>query len=419
MDPAQGVDAKLDVRTHAGVIVEIGEHLQPDGEEHVVDAQGAYVAPGFIDMHVHLREPGNPEKETVGTGSAAAVAGGFTAVAAMPNTRPAVDSVDQVRAMIVRAAQALARVYPIAAITRGREGREVLEYVPLAQAGAVAFSDDGNTVMDAGVLRAAALAARGVRGPFIVHCEDERVKDDSVMNEGPVSRKLGVRGAPAVAEDLIVARDMVLAADTGKHWHIAHVSTARSAQIITAARERGMNVTAEITPHHLVFTEDTVETLGAAAKVNPPLRTQRDVHELRQAVRRGEIDAFASDHAPHTEQEKTGDLSCAAVGFSGLEIAVGAYAYALPDLPLERFVAMLSLNPARILGIPGGSLRIGMPADITVFADRAWRVDSTRFYSKGKSTPFEGMVLPRAAIATIVSGRLVMHEGRILTGAHT
>lgn len=419
VDPAQGVDANLDVRIRGSVIVEMGTHLQPDADEEIVDAHGAYVAPGFIDMHVHLREPGNPEKETITTGTAAAAAGGFTALAAMPNTQPAVDSAGEVRAMLARAAEASVRVYPIAAITRARAGRELLDYGELAQAGAVGFSDDGNTVMDAAVLRTAALAARNVRGPFIVHCEDERLKGDSVMNEGDVAHKLGVSGCPAMAEDVIVARDMVIAADTGKRWHIAHLSTARSAQIVDTARRNGVDVTAEVTPHHLVFTEDAVPVLGAAAKVNPPLRTEHDARALREAVRRGEIDVFASDHAPHTQQEKTGDVGCAAVGFSGLEVALGAYSYALPDLPIERFVAMLSLNPARILEIPGGSLAVGMPADITVFADRPWRVDSSRFYSKGRSTPFDGMVLPRSPMATIVSGRLIMREGRLLSGART
>ena len=402
IDPAAGLDAIVDVRTHAGVVFEIGEHLQPDGDETVLEASGAYVAPGFIDMHVHLREPGNPEKETISTGTAAAVAGGFTAVAAMPNTVPAIDTPE----LVASIKDGACRIYPVAAITRGRAGREILDYAALAEAGAVAFSDDGNTVMNARVLRDAAIAACGVSGCFIVHCEDEHLKGDAVMSEGAVSRRLGLRGSPPVAEDVIVARDVLLARETKKRWHIAHLSTAGSLEIVRDARDSGSAVTCEVTPHHLVFTDESIDALGSGAKVNPPLRAQVDVDALRGAVRRGEIDAFATDHAPHTLGEKTADVSCGAVGFSGLEVAIGAYAYAVPGLPVDRFVAMLSMNPARILGVPGGTLKVGSPADLTIFADREWTVDPSRFRSKGKSTPFAGMTLPRRALATIVGGKL-------------
>ncbi len=419
VDPGQHIDAMLDVRIRNGVVAEIGEHLTAVPEEPVFDARGAYVAPGFIDMHVHLREPGNPEKETIATGTAAAVAGGFTAVAAMPNTNPAIDSAELVGTLKSLLGDALCRVYPIAAISRGRKGRDLVDYTALAQAGAVAFSDDGNTVMDARVLRDAALAARDVSGSFIVHCEDEHLKGDAVMNEGAASRRLGLPGSPHVAEDVIVARDVLLARDTGKRWHIAHLTTKGAFELVQRARAEGVLMTSEVTPHHLVFTDDLIERLGSGAKVNPPLRTQNDVDVLRSAVLRGEIEAFATDHAPHTAEEKSGDVSCGAVGFSGLEIAMGAYAYALPALPISRFIEMLSTNPARILGVPGGSLAVGSPGDITVFADRPWTVDSQRFYSKGKSTPFAGMTLPRQATATIVGGKLVMEDGHVLTKVHT
>jgi len=419
VDPAQQIDAMLDVRLRRGVVAEIGEHLQPQPDEQIVDARGAVVAPGFIDMHVHLREPGNPEKETIATGTAAAVAGGFTAVAAMPNTNPAIDSPELVESLLSLLGDSLCRVHPIAAITRGRRGVELVDYAELARAGAVAFSDDGNTVMDAGVLRNAALAARDVRACFIVHCEDERLKGDAVMNEGAVSSRLGLRGSPPVAEDVIVARDMLLARDTGKRWHVAHLTTHRALDLVKQTRAEGVLVSCEVTPHHLVFTDELVERLGSGAKVNPPLRTDADASALRDAVRRGEIDAFATDHAPHTSEEKSVDISSGAVGFTGLEIAVGAYAHALPDLPLARFVEMFSTKPARILGVPGGSLAPGSPADVTIFAQREWTVDPSRFHSKGKSTPFAGMTLPRRATATIVDGKLVMQEGRIFSGVHS
>ena len=403
VDPAQAVDALRDLRIENGVVVEVGEHLEARPDEAILDAAGAIVAPGFIDMHVHLREPGNPEKETIATGTQAALCGGFTAVACMPNTNPALDSPDVLDA-VRSSAQARCRIYPIAAITRGRKGEELCDYAALARAGAVAFSDDGNTVMNARVLRDAARAAASVHGVFISHAEDELLKGGGVMTEGDVSRALGVPASPSVAEDVIVARDLLIAMDIGKDWHIAHLSTKGALECLLYARARGCGATCEVTPHHLSLTDDAVRAYGAVAKVNPPLRADGDARALRDAVRAGEIDAFASDHAPHTESEKSGDLRSAAVGFTGLEIAIGAYALALPDLPLDRFVAMLSTNPARILSVPGGTLAPGSPADITVFADRPWIVDASRFASKGKSTPFAGRTLPRRVLHTIVGG---------------
>lgn len=416
IDPAQGLDARFDVRIRGGVIAELGEHLRVEDGEEIVDASGAYVAPGFIDMHVHLREPGNPEKETLATGTAAAAAGGFTAVAAMPNTNPALDTPELVRWVGAHAAEiGLARVYPIGAITKGRKGQELADYDALAAAGAVAFSDDGNTVMDNAVM----LHAAQKRRMLIVHCEDERLKHGTVMTLGPTSRKLGVAGVSAVSEDVVVARDVLIAAQADCPLHVAHISTATSVDIVRWAKNAGnkgckVALSCEVAPHHLVFTEAAVEELGPRAKVNPPLRLEQDVRALRDAVRDGTIDAFATDHAPHTEIEKSGDLGHACVGFTGLEIALGAYAYAVPDLPLSRYVELLSTNPARLLRVSGGTLAPGARADVTIFADRPWTVDPSRFYSKGKSTPFAGMTLPRQAIATIVGGKLIMQNGRIL-----
>ncbi len=397
VDPSQKIDSLLDVRVENGVVSELGEHLTAREGERVFDARGSYVAPGFIDMHVHLREPGNPEKETLQSGTAAAVAGGFTALAAMPNTDPAIDTPELVRTL--RDARMACRIYPVAAMTRGRKGEQLLDYAALAGAGAVAFSDDGNTVMDAGVMYAAAMAARSVTGCFIAHCEDARLKGSAPRSSG---------GA-VIAEDTIVARDLIIAGETRKAWHIAHLSTIGALSAVRRARELGTPATCEVTPHHLWFTDDAIDRLGSGAKVNPPLRTQHDVDALRKAVMDGDIDAFATDHAPHTEEEKSAGLECGAVGFSGLEIAVGAYAFAVPSLPLNHFVEMLSCNPARILGVAGGTLRPGSPADITVFADRQWRVDPALFRSKGKSTPFAGLTLPRKVLATIVAGEIAFN----------
>ena len=408
VDPAIGLDAIRDVRITGGIVYEIGEDLATRDGETIVDARNAIVAPGFIDMHVHLRDPGFPEKETIATGTEAAVRGGFTAVACMPNTQPPLDDPGVIGDLLRRASvDARCAVYPVGAITRGRAGRVACDFDALARAGAVAFSDDGDTVADARVLREAAIAAGGVNGPFISHCEDGALKADGVMNEGAASQALGLPGSPALAEDVVVARDLLVARETKRPWHVAHLTTSVALDLLRQARAQGTAATCEVTPHHLTFTDEAVGELGSGAKVNPPLRTRDDLRALRDGVRDGTIDAFASDHAPHTAAEKSAPLERAAVGFSGLEVAVGAYAAALPDLPLRRFVELLSTNPARILHIAGGTLAIGSPGDVTVFADRSWVVDPARFASLGRSTPFAGRTLPRRVLATIVRGTVV------------
>ncbi len=412
VDPSLPLDAVRDVRISNGRISEIGDTLKAHSGDTVIDASNAVVAPGFVDMHVHLREPGFEEKETIATGTLAAVNGGFTAVACMPNTNPPIDDADSLAKLSASIRKdARCRVYPIAAITRGRAGMEPCDYPALELAGAIAFSDDGNTIANPRVLRDAARAAGNVRGIFISHCEDAELKGHGVMNDGTVSRELGQSGSPSIAEDVIVARDVLIAVDTAKRWHIAHLTTRGAIDMLRHARAHGGRITCEVTPHHLFFTDEAVRDLGAAAKVNPPLRTADDVAALRAAVRDGTVDALASDHAPHTAADKHGDLSVAAVGFSGLEVAVGAYAAALTDLPMFRFIELLSVNPARILGIPGGTLRNGSPGDVTIFADRPWRVDPAHFVSKGKCTPFAGHTLPRRVLATIVGGDVRYREG--------
>ena len=378
VDPATSLDSLRDLRLRAGAIAEIGERLEASSDEEILDATHAVVAPGFVDMHVHLRQPGFPEKETIATGTQAAVRGGFATVACMPNTQPALDD-PAVIGWLMRevAVHARCRVYPIAAITRGRQGAQPCDFPALAQAGAVAFSDDGDTVEDAELLREAAILARNLRAPFIEHSEPE--------------------GG-------IVARDLLIAEETAKAWHVAHLSTGDALEQVRLARARGTRVTCEVTPHHLTFTNALVSELGVEATVNPPLRSEEDVEALRRGVRDGTIDAFASDHAPHPPAQKSRNAQNPAPGFSGLEVAVGAYAAALPDLPLGRFIELLSTNPARIIGIRGGTLAIGEPADVTIFADRTWTVDPAVFASKGKCTPFAGRRLPRKVLATIVGG---------------
>lgn len=414
IDPAQGLDAVCDVLVRDGRIAEIGERIEA-GDATIVDASNAVVAPGFIDMHVHLRDPGQTHKETIASGSAAAVAGGFTAVCAMPNTTPALDSPATLAEVARRAAAAgLARVYAVAAITKDRAGIELAPYHLLSDAGAVAFSDDGNTVENPRVLRQAALYASDLEQPFISHCEDAQLKGSAVMNEGVASARLGLEGSPDLAEEIVVARDLLIAAETKKPWHIAHLSTATGLDLVRWSRSRGVAVTCEVTPHHLLLHDDLFDDYRADGKVNPPLRDTNDSAALRAGVRDGSIDVFATDHAPHGIEEKAQLLGAAPVGFTGLEIALGAYAHALPDLPLDRFIACFSTNPARILHLPGGTLRIGAPADITIFGERSWRVDARMFHSKGKSTPFDGWTFARRALVTIVAGSIVYQNGELM-----
>ncbi|MDE2573205.1 MAG: dihydroorotase [bacterium] len=417
VDPSQGLEALRDVLILGGRIARIAEQITDADAKGAqeLDLRGAIVTPGLIDPHVHLREPGQTHKETVATGTAAAVAGGFTAVAAMPNTEPALDAPERIRDVLERArAAGLARVYPIAAITAGRLGKELAPYSLLVRAGAVAFSDDGATVDDARVLRRAALYARDLEAPFISHCEEATLRAGGLMNEGEVSARLGIDSSPRLAEEIIIARDLLIAGDTRKRWHIAHLSTGRGLELVKWARAQGISASCEVTPHHLVFSDRVFAGFTARGRVCPPLRGDEEIAALRAGVREGVVDVLATDHAPHAAGDKSGPLSETVVGFSGLEVAVGAYAYALPDLPLARMVALLSTNVARLLNVPGGTLTIGSPADVSVLRDESWVVDPTAFRSKGRSTPFEGMTLPRRAVATIVGGNLVYDaRGRV------
>ncbi|MBV8196542.1 MAG: dihydroorotase [Candidatus Eremiobacteraeota bacterium] len=400
VDPASGLDALRDIRVRGDRIVELGERLTAGGDDVVLDAHGAVVAPGFFDMHVHLRYPGFPQKETIESGTLAAVRGGFTGVACMPNTKPPLDrpgAIGELNEEVARRAHC--PVYPIGTMTRGREGREPSDFAALAEAGAVAFSDDGDTVADAAVAHAVALRALDVSAPLISHCEEPALKK--------------VAADAGIVENVAVARDVLIAAVTGKAWHIAHLSTATSLAVVRWARTLGARVTCEATPHHLNCTAAAAAVeLGAGATVNPSLREEADVAALRAGVRDGTIDVFASDHAPHTAAEKSGAEGPVPPGFSGLEIAVGAYAAALPDLPLARFIELLSTNPARILHLTPASLLPGASADITIFADRSWIVEPQRFASLGKFTPFAGRMLPRKVLATIVRGRLAYDAAR-------
>jgi dihydroorotase len=409
VDPANSLDAVQDVLISDGRIERVGRDLAAPPDATVLDAAGKLVCPGFIDIHVHLREPGYEYKETVASGTRAAAAGGFTAVACMANTQPVNDNrsiTDYIRAKA--AAEGAVRVYPIGAVTRGLGGEELAELAELAEAGCVAFSDDGRCVMNAALYRRAMEYTLPFGAPVISHAEDHHLSHGAAMNEGVVSTELGIPGVPAAAEDIMVARDIVLAELTGAHVHIAHLSTAGAVRLVREAKARGVRVTAEVTPHHLLLTEEAVRAFDANAKMNPPLRTKRDAEVLLEALADGTIDCIATDHAPHAGSEKEGEFDRAAFGIIGLETAVGLLLDRLVKpglLPLATLVSRLSRDPARLLGLPGGSLAPGAAADITLIDPTAeWTVDPARFQSRSRNTPFGGWPLTGRPWKTIVGG---------------
>jgi len=411
IDPVGSVDAVQDVLLKGDRIERVGQSLAVPESTVVLDATGKIVCPGFIDLHVHLREPGQEYKETVATGTRAAAAGGFTAVCAMANTHPVNDNrsvTDYIRAKADT--EGIVRVYPIGAVTRELGGAELAELAELAEAGCVAFSDDGKCVMNAALYRRAMEYTLPFGTPLISHAEDHDLSKGAAMNEGVVSTELGVPGAPAAAEDIMVARDILLAELTGAHVHIAHLSTAGAVRLVRDAKARGVRVTAEVTPHHLLLTEDAVRTFDANAKMNPPLRSKRDTEAVLEGLVDGTIDCIATDHAPHALSEKEGEFDRAAFGIVGLETAVGLLMDRLVRpgaLPLATLVARLSRDPARLLNLPGGSLAAGAPADLTLLDPEArWTIDASKFVSKSRNTPFGGWTVTGRPWKTIVGGRV-------------
>jgi dihydroorotase len=412
IDPANSLDAVQDVLIADGKIERLGRSLEAPAGAEVVDASGKIVCPGFIDIHVHLREPGYEYKETVATGTRAAAAGGFTAVCCMANTNPVNDNGAVTDYILAKAkVEGVVRVYPIGAVTRGLHGEELAELAELAESGCVAFSDDGRCVMNAGLYRRAMEYTLPFGAPLISHAEDSSLSRGASMNEGVVSTETGLPGQPAAAEDVIVARDILLAELTGAHVHIAHVSTAGAVRLIRDAKARGLQVTAEVTPHHLVLTEDAVRTWDPNTKMAPPLRTKRDVEALLEALADGTIDCIATDHAPHALSEKEGEFDRAAFGIVGLETAVAVLLDRLVRpglLPLATLIARLSRDPARLLDLPGGNLAAGAPADVTILdPDAETVVDPLRFRSRSRNTPFGGWTLRGAPWMTLVGGSVV------------
>jgi dihydroorotase len=412
IDPANRRDMPADVLVDRGVIVAVAPRLEVPADAEVVDATGKVVCPGFIDLHVHLREPGEEDKETIATGTRAAAAGGFTAVCCMANTRPVNDTGAVTEYILERArAEGAVHVYPIGAVSRGLQGAELSELAELAERGCVAFSDDGRCVMNSALYRRAMEYTLPFGTPLVSHAEDHTLTHGAAMNEGVVATELGLRGAPAAAEEIMVARDIILAELTGAHVHFAHLSTAGAVRLVREAKARGVRVTAEVTPHHLVLTEEAVRGFDPNTKMNPPLRTKHDVEALLEGLADGTIDCIATDHAPHTLSDKEGEFDRAAFGVVGLETAVSVLLDRLVRpgrLPLSTLIARLSCDPARVLNLPGGSLTPGARADLTLLdLEAEVVVDPARFRSRGRNTPFAGWRLRGAPWMTFVAGRRV------------
>ncbi len=415
IDPALGFDAVASVLIENGKIVEVGADIEIGTERRrefeQIDAGGKWIVPGLIDMHVHLREPGEEYKETIFSGTRAAVAGGFTSVACMPNTRPVNDCAAVTQFILKKASdEGVCRVFPVAAISKGLEGRNLSEFGDLRAAGAAAVSDDGRPVEGSLLMRRALEYAKTFELPVISHCEDLGLSAGGLMNEGRVSTRLGLRGIPRSAEEVMAARDILLAELTGARVHLAHISTAGSVALIREAKKRGIPVTAETAPHYFTLDEELLSTFDPVYKVNPPLRTREDIEAVKAGLRDGTIDVIASDHAPHSAVEKDLEFEYAANGMIGLESSLPLILRLVSDRVLSpaEAIAKVSQNPARILSIPFGALSKGAPADLTVIDPQVrYTIDARKFASKSRNCPFDGMEVQGRAVMTIVDGRVV------------
>ncbi len=418
IDPARGVDAQADVLVQDGKVSRIEPAIAVPPEVRVVEAKGRWVVPGLIDIHVHLREPGQEYKENIETGTAAAAAGGFTAVCCMPNTSPPNDN-RAVTELIVRRAREVGavRVYPIGCITQGQKGEVMTEMGEMQEAGCVALSDDGRGVANSEVMRRALEYARSFKLPVIQHCEDAALSAGGAMNEGEASTRFGIRAQPSAAESAMLARDLELVALTGARYHMAHMSCVESIRLIRDAKRRGLPVTCEVTPHNLFLTDEACGGYDTSMKMNPPLRSERDRAALCEALVDGTVDAIATDHAPHSSIEKDVEFEQAANGVIGLEtsLALGLELVHQGLLTPSALIALMATNPARLLGLPGGTLTPGGPADLTVIDPQAaWACDPTRFRSKARNTPFAGRAMRGRALLTMVGGRIVFAEEKLV-----
>lgn len=416
VDPKSAIDETLDILVEGGRIADIKPSIKAK-DATVIDAARLVVAPGFIDMHAHLREPGQTSKETIETGARAAARGGFTSVCAMPNTKPANDERAVTEFILAQAAKkAVVNVYPIGALTKGLLGWEVTDMADLIAAGAIAFSDDGRCVQDNRVMRRALETAKSLGALVIDHCEDRPLWEGGVMHEGPAARRLGLPGIPAAAEDIMVARDIILAEALETRVHIAHLSTKGAAHFVREAKSRGVRISAEVTPYHLVLDDGDLEKRETVFKVNPPLRSHEDVRALIAAVKDGTVDVFVTDHAPHTTKEKDAPIEKAPFGMVGLETAVSLLLDRLVNknvISIMRFIEMISTKPAQLLSLQAkGRIAVGADADLTILnLHQNVVVDARAFASKGRNSPFHGWKLKGAPVMTIVGGRVVYPFG--------
>lgn len=415
VDPSQQLDQVMDLLVEDGKIAEAAPHIDAAADE-VFDATGLVVAPGFIDLHTHLREPGLEAKEDLVTGTMAAAHGGITRVACMPNTKPVIDSSIVVSGIQERAQkEGYVHVEVIGAITKGEKGKELSEMGDMAQHGVMGFSDDGHYVSSAYVMNLAAQYVSAFDKPLICHDIDEEMNHEGFMHEGAVSARLGVPGIPSIAEDICVARDAAIAEYTGAHIHIAHIASKGAVDIVRKAKARGVNITCEVTVHHLTLTDEACMGYSTATRVSPPLRSRDHVEAMRAGLKDGTIDAIVTDHAPHAPEEKDVEFRYAPNGFCGLETSVGVILtelYHTGEFSINEIVNKMSTSPARIMHLDAGSLAVGKNADITILdLDREWTVDSEKFYTRGKVTPFNGKHCKGMAVATMVDGRFVMKDG--------
>jgi dihydroorotase len=413
IDPESRFDKIADVFIQDGLVKKISprESKAKIKAKEVIDAKRMIVVPGLIDMHTHLREPGREDEETIYTGSCAAVAGGFTSVCCMPNTEPPIDNQESVKFVYAKAKQAKCRIFCVGAVTKGQKGEELTEIYDLVQAGVVAISDDGKPVSNSQVMRSALEYCRMFDLPIISHCEDLSLSSCGVMHEGFVSTSLGMNGIPSIAEEVMVARDLKLAEFTGGRIHIAHVSTQGSVDLIREAKRRRIKVTCEVTPHHFALTDEAVKTFDTNFKVNPPLRTKKDVEAIKKGLKDGTIDSIATDHAPHAVEEKEVEFDFAPFGMIGLETALGLVVTELVNkkiLTWSQVIAKLTMNPSRILNLKGGRIKRDFPADVTIIDPKtSWIVDPKKFQSKSKNSPFGGKKLWGKVCYTIVDGKIV------------
>lgn len=418
INPGRNFDQISDLLIEDGKIIEIGEHLPEAGAE-IFDAAGLVVAPGLIDLHIHLREPGQEAKEDFASGTRAAAAGGYTTVACMPNTKPVVDSAIIVNGLAERARQeAIVHVKVIGALTKGQEGKELAEVGDMLSVGAVAFSDDGHYVSNAKLLLNGLDYLRTFDGIIISHAEEDSLVEDGIMHEGLHSAIMGMKGRPSVAEDIAVSRDILLAEYADARIHIAHVSSKGAVELIRQAKARGVKVTTEVTPHHLTMTDQLVNNFDSSTKVNPPLRDKEHVDAMLAGLKDGTIDAIVTDHSPHAYEEKDVEYRFAPSGFPGLETALGVLLtnlYHTGKMNLNEIIAKMTIDPAKTFNLASGVIEPGRVADLAVIdPDLEWTVDAKAFYTRGSHSPFVGKKLKGKAVATIVNGKIVMKDGKII-----